>query len=439
MYRSGDLARWNEQGQLEYLGRNDQQVQVKGYRIELGEVESALLAGAGVAQSAAVARGDRLVGYVVPEAGAAIDPDALLDEVAESLASHMTPSVVVVLGELPLTGNGKLDRQALPEPDFGQQVTASRAPVSENERILVDLFAEVLGLGTVGVDDSFFTLGGDSIMSIQLVTRAKAAGVLITPRDVFERKTVAALAQTARTSGEDVVLDELPGAGVGDVALTPIAVWMFERGGDFRRYSQSALFTVPSNVDENTLTAAVQVVLDRHDVLRARLHPTDRSREGDHGWELEVMGEGSVTASAVVRRVPTDAGSTVAGSAVTEPADTATARELDAAVGRLDPESGVMVQIVWLDNGPDRQGRLLFAVHHLVMDGVSWRILIPDLALACAQIQAGVESVPAPVGTSMRRWSHALVDAAHDVHRGAELEFWRQTLTGPDPALGMRP
>jgi amino acid adenylation domain-containing protein/non-ribosomal peptide synthase protein (TIGR01720 family) len=422
MYRSGDLARWNAHGQLEYLGRNDQQVQVKGYRIELGEVESALLAGAGVAQAAAVARGDRLVGYVVPEAGAVIDPVALLDQAAEGLASHMVPSVVVVLDQLPLTGNGKLDRKALPEPDFGQQVRVSRAPGSENERILVDLFAEVLGLGTVGVDDSFFTLGGDSIMSIQLVTRAKAAGVLITPRDVFERKTVAALAQTARTSGDEVVLDELPGGGVGEIALTPITAWMFERGGDFRRYSQSALFTVPGNMDEDTLTTAVQVVLDRHDVLRSRLHHTA------HGYSLEVMGQGSVKASAVVRRVLT----------ATDNSTTDTARELDAAVGRLDPESGVMVQIVWLDAGPDREGRLLFAVHHLVMDGVSWRILIPDLALACAHLQAGVETAPAPVGTSMRRWSHALVDAARDPHRAGELDFWRQTLSGPDPALGTR-
>ncbi len=157
---------------------------MKGYRIELGEVESALLACEGVAQSAVTARADRLVGYVVPETGVAIDPAAIIDTAAERLASHMVPAVVVVLDEMPRTVNGKLDRKALPEPDFGLRVTVGRGPVTETERTLVELFAEVLGLDSVGVDDSFFTLGGDSIMSIQLVTRAKPPDTDLAARGV---------------------------------------------------------------------------------------------------------------------------------------------------------------------------------------------------------------------------------------------------------------
>ncbi|MFZ2173425.1 MAG: amino acid adenylation domain-containing protein, partial [Rhodococcus sp. (in: high G+C Gram-positive bacteria)] len=422
MYRSGDLGRWNGNGQLEYLGRNDLQVQVKGYRIELGEVESALLACEGVAQSAVTARRDRLVGYVVPEAGVAIEPAAVIDEAAERLASHMVPAAVVVLGEMPLTVNGKLDRKALPEPDFGQRVTASRSPVTANERILADLFAEVLGLDSVGVDDSFFTIGGDSIMSIQLVTRAKAAGVLISPRDVFERKTVAGLAEIAGNGDETVVLDELPGGGIGEIPLTPIVRWMLSRGGDFRRYSQTALFTVPAAVDEDTLTRAVQAVLDRHDVLRSRLYRTSRT---ESGWSMEVQPEGSVRAATVVRRVPVDGGFSALS-----------AQELDAALDRLDPESGVMIQVVWLDAGSE--GRLLITVHHLAMDGVSWRILIPDLATACTQLQSGAAPTLEPPRTSMRRWAYALVDAAHEPHRTAELELWQRISDGPDPLLGAR-
>ncbi|GCE43503.1 hypothetical protein Rhow_007733 [Rhodococcus wratislaviensis] len=419
MYRSGDLGRWNAHGQLEYLGRNDLQVQVKGYRIELGEVESALLANEGVAQAAVAARGDRLVGYVVPEAGVAIDPAVIADAATERLASHMVPAAVVVLDAMPLTVNGKLDRKALPEPDFGQRVTAGRGPVTETERILADLYAEVLGLDSVGVDDSFFALGGDSIMSIQLVTRAKAAGVLISPRDVFERKTVAGLAATACTDDEAVVLDELPGGGVGEIVLTPIVRWMLARGGDFRRYAQSALFTLPTTMTEDTLTEALQAVLDRHDVLRARLYRTSRT---EPGWSMEVQAEGSVRATTVLRRGRADE----------------IGAEFDGALDRLDPESGVLMQVVWFDEG-ERPGRVLIVVHHLTMDGVSWRILIPDLAAACAQLQSGSAPVLERPGTSMRRWAHGLADAAREPRRAAELDLWRAMLDAPDPLLGSRP
>ncbi|MDI9915348.1 non-ribosomal peptide synthetase, partial [Rhodococcus sp. IEGM 1379] len=436
MYRSGDLGRWNANGTLEYLGRNDFQVQLKGYRIELGEVESALLACGGVAQSAVAAHGDRLVGYVVPENGAVINPAAIIDAVVKSLASYMVPAAVVVLGKLPLTLNGKLDRKSLPEPDFGKNVTPSRQPVTDTERILADLFANVLGLDSVGVDDSFFTIGGDSIMSIQLVTRAKAAGVVISPRDVFDRKTVAALAEIARTADE-VFLEELAGGGIGEIPLTPIASWMLGRGGDFRRYSQSALFTIPATLDVDTLTRALQVVVDRHDLLRAKLFRTDST---ETGWRMEVPAEGAVRAAAVVRRVE--------GSGVD--AECA-ARELDAALDRLDPASGVMLQVIWLDSDDSDDShdshdsddstaaRLLIAVHHLAMDGVSWRILMPDLASACAQLQSGSEPMLEPAGTSMRRWAHALADAAHEPRRIAELELWRGMLEAPDPMLGSRP
>ena len=430
MYRSGDLGRWNDSGQLEYLGRNDLQVQVKGYRIELGEVEAALLSGVGVSQSAVVARRDRLVGYVVPESGATISPAALLEYVSQRLAPHMVPAVVTVLEGLPLTVNGKLDRNALPEPDFGRQATVSRGPASATENILASLFAEVLGLEEVGVDDSFFTLGGDSIMSIQLVTRARSAGVLITPREVFERKTVAALSETAGTAGNRAVVDELPGGGVGEIELTPIVEWMLDRGGDFRRYSQSVLLSVPATLDQVTLTLAMQAVLDHHDILRAGIRATHHP---ESARRMDVAPVGTVRAETVVRHV------SLGGSA----AETVST-ELDAALGRLDPEAGVMVQAVLLDTDgqiqKDRQSRkrLLLVAHHLVTDGVSWRILIPDLALACAQVQSGVDPSLAPVGTSMRRWAHGLVDAAREPDRVAEIDYWREVLEGPDPTLGVR-
>ncbi|MGA9873192.1 MAG: amino acid adenylation domain-containing protein, partial [Rhodococcus sp. (in: high G+C Gram-positive bacteria)] len=445
MYRTGDTARWNSGGQLEYLGRSDMQIQLHGFRIELGEIESALLACDGVAQSVVSVRddgsGDRLVGYVVPEAARTLDTTAVLDEVAGSLTSYMVPAALVVLAELPLTANGKLDKKALPAPDFSSRVTLSRAPATPVEEALAALFAEVLGLDTVGVDDSFFALGGDSIMSIQLVSRAKAAGLVIAPRDVFERKTVAGLAEVVALAEdtEAVVLEELPGGGVGDLPLTPIVQWMLERSEEFGRYTQTALLQLPTGIEAEVLERTVQAVLDTHDMFRAQLssnaahsvdgHSVDGHSVDGHGtWTETVAPVGTVSAASVVHHVSVD-------EVVGEEFSRRAAAELDAAADRLDPSVGRMVQMVWFE-APTGAGRLLIVAHHLVIDGVSWRILVPDLATAWSQIVAGSEPVLAETGTSMRRWATGLLEVAVD--RADELALWTGMLSGDDPIIGSR-
>ncbi|MCW4352546.1 non-ribosomal peptide synthase/polyketide synthase [Hoyosella sp. YIM 151337] len=427
MYRSGDLARWNRAGQLEYLGRSDFQVQLRGFRIELGEIEAALLRYPGVAQSVVLMRADsgpgseRLVGYVVPEAGSHLTPAAILDTLGDTLAAHMVPAAVVVVGEFPLTANGKLDRRALPAPDFGALVQEGRAPATPLEAKLATVFAEVLGLPSVGVDDSFFALGGDSIMSIQLVTRAKAAGIHISPRDVFNLKTVAALTQVARVVGESELsaLAELPGGGTGALPLTPVMHWMRERGGHYHRYAQCALLTLPPGIDETGIARTLQAVLDQHDLLRSRMA----------GAELVVAETGSVRAADLLTHVQVAA-------APGAPEFTAAAEQaLDEAADRLDPDSGVMLQAVWLDAGADG-GRILLVIHHIAIDGVSWRVLVPDLATAWNQITAGEEPQLPPIGTSFRRWSTGLRENA--AARETELGMWKSFLTGEDPLLGAR-
>ena len=207
MYRTGDLARWRSDGVLEFFGRADQQVKVRGFRIEPGEIEAALVRHPGVAQAVVLAREDtpgqkRLVGYVVAAADRELDTAALRGsaalrgQLAASLPDYMVPSAIVVMGSLPLTANGKLDRRALPAPDLTPKVV--RAPRTPQEEVLCGLYAEVLGVERVGIDDNFFALGGDSIMSIQLVSRARKAGLEITPRAVFQHQTVEALAASAR-------------------------------------------------------------------------------------------------------------------------------------------------------------------------------------------------------------------------------------------------
>ena len=207
MYRTGDLARWRHDGVLEFVGRADHQVKLRGFRIEPGEIEAVLLRHPAVAQAVVLAREDgpgqkRLVAYVVAGADRAIDVAALRGQLGASLPDYMVPSGFVVLGSLPLTANGKLDRGALPAPDFTPQVV--RLPRSPQEEVLCALYAEVLGVGRVGIDDSFFALGGDSIMSIQLVSRARKAGLEITPRAVFQHQTVAALGVVGDCCGRQV-------------------------------------------------------------------------------------------------------------------------------------------------------------------------------------------------------------------------------------------
>ncbi len=429
LYRSGDLARWDANGRLVFLGRSDFQVQVRGFRVEPGEIEWALAQCPGVAHAVVVPHrpeGEpvRLVAYVVPEPAVVLDPQSVREHVGGVLAPYMMPAAVMVLDHLPLTVNGKVDRKALPEPDFGAATGPGRAPSGPVEEALAALFTQVLGAPAVTAEDSFFALGGDSIMAIQLVSRAREAGLSLTPHDVFERLSVAGLAAVATAvgqPGEELV--ELPGGGVGTVAPTPIVRWLVERGGPWSRLAQSVCVALPEGVEATHLSGAVQAVLDHHDMLRARFLP-------DSGG-FDVPPPGCVVATDVLHRIE-PSGEAGLGAAL------AAAR--DDAVGRLDPESGRMVQAVWCDLGPGRLGRLLLVVHHVVVDGVSWRILLPDLAAAYRQLQAGHAPLLPAVGTSMRTWAHALAEwAGRDVpERSAELRYWRGVLAETDPPLGRR-
>ncbi|XVQ08589.1 amino acid adenylation domain-containing protein [Spirillospora sp. CA-255316] len=416
MYRTGDVARWRPDGRLEYLGRSDQQVQVRGFRIELGEVEAVLARHESVSDVAVVVRDERLIAYVV---GA---DDDLRGYASERLPDYMVPAAVVELDALPLTANGKLDRNALPAPDFSAKVS-SRTPRTEHEEILAKLFAEVLGLERVGVDDGFFDLGGDSIIAIQLVSRARQSGLVITPREVFQHQSVERLAAIARTTGDDTggtIEAEPPGTAVGPVPATPIMRWFRELNGPVDDYSQRMLLQVPPGLGVRDLARALRRLIDHHDMLRLRVDRTTPD------WEFEVAEPGTVDADPLVRRVD------VAGLDG-EALRSVLAREALAARRGLDPERGVMARLVWFDAGPGSPGRLLLTLHHLVVDGVSWRILLPDLVTAWA----GGDLQPVP--TSFRRWAQRLQAAASDPGRLAELPLWTEILATPDPPLAHRP
>src|SRR5580704_16765287 len=329
------------------------------------------------------------------------------------LPDYMVPSAIVFLDRLPLTANGKLDRGALPAPQLRASVL--RLARNPREELLCALFAEVLGLERVGIDDNFFALGGDSIVSIQLVSRARKAGLALTPRAVFEHQTVAGLAGAAGVIGEPsgAAADN----ATGGLAPTPIMRWLLERGVPLDRFNQSMLLQVPAGVREADLTSALQAVLDHHDALRLRLEAV-----GEGEWKLEVAPAGAVDAGACLRRI--DIGGLDAGAR-----EACICEHARAAESRLLPAAGVLVQAVWFDAGAQRSGRLLLSIHHLAVDGVSWRILVPELAAAWSAVAGG--GVPALTGrgTSFRRWSQWLELRAQDASCVGELSFWSGMLS----------
>ncbi|GAB3740918.1 hypothetical protein GCM10027598_71130 [Amycolatopsis oliviviridis] len=430
MYRTGDLALWDENGQLKIVGRADSQVKVNGIRVEPTEIETVLAQHPAVRQAVITAYEDhtgstRLVGYVAMVGGAGDDDFDVLQAnvsmsdlrrfVAKRMPGYMVPALIMVLDRLPLTATGKLDRAALPEPTFvGVEY---RAPRSEAERILAEVYADVLNAPQVGIDDDFFASGGDSIRSLQVVARARTRGIAVSTREVFEHRTVAQLAELVDGRGEEehLTLAELPGGGVGWAPLLPTAAHVLALADGIGRFCMSTMLLLPEDVDRAGLVATLQAVLDRHDVLRSRLE-----REGPGLW---IEPTGSVDAGALMREVP------YRGADVDA--------ELDAAAGRLDPDAGVMAQFVWFtcDTGADR---LLIVVHHLAMDGVSWRILVPDLLSAWQQARDGRIPALEGVGTSWRRWAHALAEEAATPRRSAELPVWQEISRGDEPTLGAR-
>ncbi|MFJ2833710.1 condensation domain-containing protein, partial [Streptomyces sp. NPDC087263] len=414
MYRSGDLAKWTPEGELAFAGRVDEQVKIRGFRVEPGEIEAVLSGHEAVAQAAVVVREDqRLVAYVVGAGD--LDVVAVRQFAADRLPEYMVPTVMV-LDALPLTVNGKLDRAALPAPD----VAVGRVAETRTEEILCGLFAELLGLEEVGADASFFELGGDSIMSMLLVSKARKAGLVLTARQVFERQAPAALAEVAGETAATVVAGS-GDSGIGEVPLTPVMHELVQRAGPDHVASvyQSTVVVAPAGMRLETLTDAVQALVDHHDTLRARLETEPEPR---------LVVPSSVPVAPWVHRVDATEGYL----------NELLAEHAHAAADRLDPQAGVMTQVVWFDAGPDTPGRLLLTVHHLAVDMVSLGILVPDLAQAYTELAAGREVALEPVPTSFRHWARALKAEATSRPRLAELPAWTRLLRGSEAPLGTR-
>ncbi|HEX7824908.1 MAG TPA: amino acid adenylation domain-containing protein, partial [Mycobacterium sp.] len=410
MYRTGDLVRWRADGQLDYLGRADEQVKLRGYRIELGEVRAALAGLPGVDQAAVVAREDRpgdkrLVGYVT----GSVDAAGIRATLAERLPAYMIPAAVVAIAELPLTPNGKLDTRALPAPEYA--AVGYRAPDNAVEQILADIYAEVLGVDRVGVDDSFFDLGGDSISSMQVVTRARAAGLTCRTRDLFVEQTVARLARVAEVADRAAgVVDE----GIGSVEAPPLLKWLAAVNGPVEQFNQTVPVQAPAGVGEADVVVVLQALLDRHATLRLRVE--DSGNAGD--WSLLVPDVGTVDARQCLLVV-----------------DEFSDEMLVAARSRLNPGTGAMLSALWVSNTSE----LFVIVHHLAVDAVSWRILLEDLNIAWAQHRAGQPVALPTGGTSFRRWASLLNRHARRPDVVALAGAWKRVVETPAALPAVQP
>ncbi|MEO5816458.1 MAG: amino acid adenylation domain-containing protein [Gemmatimonadaceae bacterium] len=376
MYRTGDKARWRPDGTVEYLGRLDFQVKIRGYRIELGEIEAALASHPRVHEAAVVARVDdsgenRLVAYVVAD-GTAPRVGTLREHLMRTLPEFMVPAAFMWLPALPLTSSGKVDRRALPEPEL-DRATLSRAfvaPGTDVEQTLAEIWQRVLRLEQVGVEDNLFELGGDSLLSVQIVSQARQAGLGLTLTQVLRHPTINALARVAQVASVRESLGEV----IGTVPLTPIQHWFFEgQRENESHWNQAFLFTIPADLDADTLAEALTAVTQQHDSLRLRYERTT------DGWRQHCVAEAERARIEEVYLWQQPASKH--GELMLE--------VCERVQRSLDITSGPLIRIALFRLAPDQPGRMLIAVHHLAIDGVSWRLLLEDLESAYSQRDIG--------------------------------------------------
>ncbi|MGE8389677.1 MAG: amino acid adenylation domain-containing protein, partial [Pseudomonas sp.] len=417
MYRSGDRVRLGTEG-VEYLGRVDDQVKIRGYRIEPGEVVNALRA-LGPVRDAAVlavpaASGRQLVGYVVAEGGC--DVAGLLAQLRLALPEHMVPSQLMLLPSLPLNANGKLDRKALPAPDALACGSAYVAPRNGLEQRLAGIWQDVLKRERIGVSDNFFELGGDSIISIQVVSRARQAGIHFTPKQLFQYQTVQGLASVAH-EGEAKAGEQ--GPAQGELALLPIQQAFLARPMSQRaHWNQSFLLHCQANVTAAQLDAALQALVLHHDALRQVF------RQAQGQWRAEYRS--TARQHAVWQQQPLLEHARCADAAALE----ALCESVQAG---LDLEQRLL-RAVCIEMADGSQ-RLLLVIHHLVVDGVSWRVLFEDLQQACSQLQAG-QAVRLPARTSsVQRWAERLHALAGQPQLLEQVGFWQASLQGAPHTL----
>ncbi|MDZ8084001.1 MAG: amino acid adenylation domain-containing protein [Nostoc sp. DedQUE12b] len=411
LYKTGDLARYLPDGTIEYLGRIDNQVKIRGFRIELGEIEAGLSQYEDVQTCCVIAREDttgdkRLVAYVVPHLEQTPTVSQLRSFLSGQLPTYMMPHAFVILESLPLLPNGKVDRRALPAPDFrGELEVSFVAPRTPIEEMLAQIWAEVLRLDQVGIHDNFFELGGDSILSIQIISRAKQIGLHLALKQLFAHQTIAELATVANMANAIAVEQ---GLVTGILPLTPIQHYFFEQNlQQPHHFNQSFLLSVPSDLEPELLKQVLQQLLAHHDALRLRFTQYESTWQQIHSAVTDSVAFSQIDLSELPE------------------SEQQTAIETKAASFQASLNvSENLVQVAFFHLGIDKRARLLIVIHHLVVDGVSWRILLEDLQTAYQQLAQGKAIALTAKTTSFKDWSEKLTAYAQSQALKSEVAYW---------------
>ncbi|MBO9732436.1 MAG: amino acid adenylation domain-containing protein [Chitinophaga sp.] len=422
-YKTGDMVSWQADGTIVYTGRIDDQVKVRGYRIELGEIESVLQNCPWVSQVVVVVKKEdnshynKLVGYIVPEGP--FEREKIIAYLKERLPDYMVPSLLMEMKVLPLNVNGKVDKKALPAPDI-TALTQQRyvAPVSPIEQTLAGIWQDLLGVARVGIYDNFFELGGDSIITIQVVSRVRRAGYILQPRDLFVHQTIERLAVLLQGRSDNAATGE-QGILSGESGLLPVQQWYFDLvdGDTSAHFNQSVLLGIDKSVTADTLATAIRKLVEYHDALRFTFRHTNAGWTQEYATasgELEIVDLQQTAAEELPARI----------TAVGEEWQ----RSPDISKGN------VIRPVLMLTPVGEATNRLLLVVHHLVVDGVSWRILLEDLQILLKE-DAGkkAEEVLGAKSSSYRQWYNAL--AAYSRRRSLQEQqpYWQQVAAGYTP------
>jgi len=427
IYQTGDRAYWQRDGNIIFCGREDNQIKIRGFRVELGEIETVLIRHPRVKECVVIAfeesnitgvKNKRLVAYIIPD-GQKPEADELKEFIASELPEYMVPSSYLLIDKIPLSLNGKINKKALPEPEIGTIKGSEYVlPITDVEEKLAQIWGEVLGLEKVSVNESFFELGGDSILSIQAVARANQRGIIISVREMFEAQTIKRLAQLVKL---ETKVDEEQGLILGFVELTPVQRWFFDQNyPESWHWNQALLLEVKEEIDELYFLQAVNDLLIHHDVLRMKF----QKKEGKN-WRGFIEEKAS---SQFVEFID------LAGNTIVEfqnqIEDHSTYIQ-----SSLDLELGPLVRFVFYRGRNEFGGRLLIVIHHLLIDNVSWQILIEDLWAGYVQARQGNDIIFPPKTSSFQKWANQLVEFGNGNELTEEIHYWEKILKGPHTPL----
>ncbi|WP_158447897.1 non-ribosomal peptide synthetase [Aquimarina longa] len=410
VYRTGDLGRWNSEGAIEFIGRKDNQVNIRGYRIELGEIEAALSNMPLVENCCVLCKEDinsttQLVGYIASQEE--IDKQQVIEFLRDKLPEYMIPKLWIMLDEIPLTTNGKIDKKALPDIELSKLSTVTyQAPRNEIEEHLAIVWQELLGVEQVGIHDNFFDLGGDSIITIQVVSRLKRYGYHLQPKDLFEYQTLSGLSKVVekkidQIKGEQGVLE-------GDCALSPIQQWYFEEGyATDSHFNQSIFVAVSKTIEQEYLEQATIALIAYHDALRFSYHQEEDiwiQKYKNHTGELEIVD---------LQNVDGDISDLIT--------ETCTSYQEG-----LELSTGEIFKVVLIKT-PDTEemNRLFIVAHHLVVDGVSWRIILDDFNTILETLEKEEKINLGVKGSSFREWVTEFRTYATHTSVLKQLPYWK--------------